>query len=730
MFRCGIIFGLCLGPVVAAQATSFEDAVTLWHFHDAHDAAGADSVLEPTGKVRLKAPLEAEDREASIRRGGDGFVAEFGGSGCFVAGQGADGELNLPGDAMTLCVRLKDPSGKWDTSLFSKHGGHDALVYNFFTLDFGGAMSFGFELGLEGRPGMVQVKCPIAPTEADDWQDIVARYGGGKLQLFVNGILRDERAAQGALRTGNTEPCVVGGESTGGVPRRFFRGVMDHAALWNRALSDDEVTVLSGGVEEVAAYAARNEAKERERRANMPKEHAQLIEKANASVAEAAPKAAADPHRPIYHLATAANWINDPNGPIFFNGEYHMFFQHNPYGRQWGNMSWGHAVSKDLAHWEHRPIALTPNPNSYDSGGIFSGCCVIDDKGVPTILYTGVSPEVQCIATSSDGMNTWTKYEGNPVIPERPRDGLQGFRDPFAWREADAWYMVIGSGIDGEGGTALLYRSPDLRAWEYLHPLCVGFGKNWECPNFFPLGDKHVLVVSPHGQVRYSIGDYRDHKFAPGEWFPMDGSEGGPFYAPNCLEAPDGRRIMWGWVVSGGAEEYPWCGSLTLPRVLSLRPDGRLGVEPAEELALLRGANMHFENIALAEKAPNPLAEVQSDCFELLADIDPGNCDQVGFEVLCSPDGKEKAQIVYDNVALRMTVGAHGGDFQRLPGEKTVRLHVFVDKSLIEVFVNGRVAFTSWHRPPNSECRDINVFVRGPGAVVQSLDIWEMNTIW
>ena len=208
-------------------------------------------------------------------------------------------------------------------------------------------------------------------------------------------------------------------------------------------------------------------------------QHKELVAKAETSVAEAAVKAQKDPLRPIYHLTTAANWINDPDGPVFFEGQYHIFFQHNPYGDSWGNMSWGHAVSSDLAHWRHLPIALVPSPGSYDKDGVWSGCCVVD-KGVPTIIYTGVYPEVQCIARSYDGMKTWVKYESNPVIAKRPRDDLQGFRDPFVWKEKDGWYMVLGSGIKGQGGAALLYRSKDLTEWEYMHPLCVDFGENWE----------------------------------------------------------------------------------------------------------------------------------------------------------------------------------------------------------------------------------------------------------
>ena len=175
-----------------------------------------------------------------------------------------------------------------------------------------------------------------------------------------------------------------------------------------------------------------------------------------------------DIQRPAYHFLPEKNWINDPNGLIQFNGEYHLFYQHNPVAAVWGNMTWGHAVSLDMVHWKHLPFALLPD-QPYDKDGVFSGCTV-NDNGIATILYTGTQPEVQCIATSSD-MWTFSKFSGNPVIATPP-EGLKttGFRDPYVWKEADGWYMVLGSGIEGAGGAILLYHSPDLRQWHYLHP--------------------------------------------------------------------------------------------------------------------------------------------------------------------------------------------------------------------------------------------------------------------
>src|SRR5262249_19954773 len=205
-------------------------AVAVWHMADLKDSAGKDSKLTLSGEVKLGVELAGAEKAASLKRGGDGKVAELQG-GWLDAGQGADKELNLTGNAMSLCIRLRDPSGKWNTSLLSKHGGHPRLVYNLFSVDLGSGMDLGFELGTD--KGMFQVSLPTAQFGGlGEWHDIIARYDGKRLELFVDGVLRDWRAASGKLRTNNPEPCLIGAESHDGKPVRPFHGFIDHAALW------------------------------------------------------------------------------------------------------------------------------------------------------------------------------------------------------------------------------------------------------------------------------------------------------------------------------------------------------------------------------------------------------------------------------------------------------------------------------------------------------------------
>ena len=210
------------------------------------DSAGKNSRLTVVGDVKLGVELHQGERAESLRRGGDGKAARFQG-GYLSAGQGADGELNLTGKALTLCLRLCDPTGAWNGPIFSKYGGHENLVYNVFAADLGGRV-LGFELGSAGVQGMRQVRVPLAEIGAAGWHDVIVRYDGRAIELFVDGLLRDEYLAGDPLREGNTEPCLIGAESVGGHVKTGFRGMIDHVALWNRPLADSEIAELSGAV--------------------------------------------------------------------------------------------------------------------------------------------------------------------------------------------------------------------------------------------------------------------------------------------------------------------------------------------------------------------------------------------------------------------------------------------------------------------------------------------------
>jgi beta-fructofuranosidase len=457
-----------------------------------------------------------------------------------------------------------------------------------------------------------------------------------------------------------------------------------------------------------------------------------------------------DHHRPRYHFLPPSNWMNDPNGLIQWDGQYHLFYQYNPLDARWGVIHWGHAVSSDLVHWSDLPIALSPTPGGPDADGCWSGC-IVDNGGVPTMLYTGVREQAQrpCLATSADGLVTWQMHSGNPVIAALPEE-LEGidFRDHCVWREGDTWYQLIGGKLASGGGAALLYRSRDLVEWEYLHPLCVGdpaeSGAIWECPDLFTLGGgKHVLMVSPIPlrKTLYFIGAYADHRFLPERLETVDA--GGHFYAPQSMVDGRGRRLMWGWIWEGRTEAAQlaagWAGVMSLPRVLSSRPDGTLGFAPAAELAALR--DRHWRWDALQISADQPLGGVRSDAVEIIAEFDPGGADVFGVDVRCSADGGERTRIAYDRERQWLEIDRsqasaspedqhdRQGGALTLDEAETLTLRIFVDRSVIEVFANGRMCLTS-RVYPLAESLGVALFAQGGSVDVRSIDIWNMRSIW
>jgi len=430
-------------------------------------------------------------------------------------------------------------------------------------------------------------------------------------------------------------------------------------------------------------------------------------------------KAARDPDRPRYHFQPPPSWMNDPNGPFFWKGEYHMFYQYNPDKPYHADMHWGHAVSRDIVHWTDLPIALAPTPGGPDEGGCWTGCTV-DHDGVPTIIYTGVQPQTQCIAVSMDDMITWQKYEGNPVISAPPAGlTVTGFRDPCAWKEGDAWYVIIGSGIEGIGGTSLLYKSKDLINWEYMHPLyeCDTAHTMHECPDFFPLGDKYVLITSPYDGTHWDVGTYADHKFRPEAHGKIDW---GNYYAAKTMADDRGRRIIWGWVTEGRSVEEQikagWSGVLSFPRILTLLPDNTLCIEPAPELGTLRGHHWSFRNIQLSPSDKMPLAGVQADCMEVIARFEPSDAETFGVVV------QGANTIAYDRREQEVA-----GAPLKLASDEDLTLRIYVDRSVTEVFANSRVCKTLRIYRGTSEKSGVSVFANGGSAKVKSIDVWEIH---
>ena len=480
-----------------------------------------------------------------------------------------------------------------------------------------------------------------------------------------------------------------------------------------------------------------------------------------------------DPHRPTYHFLPPSSWMNDINGAIYWKGRYHIFYQHNPHGGYWKWMQWGHASSVDLVHWVHHPIALTPTLDGPDRDGCFSGSALVSKEGMPTQIYYGV-PAGECIATSCDDLLIrWTKHPGNPVIPQ-PGSGGPDYQvcdhvhDPCAWLEGDTYFALTNRRHpNGSGDGAYLFKSVDLFNWQYSG-LFYTSDRRWtesdeDCavPDFFPLGDRHMLLFVSHLQsTQYYLGKLENDRYTP-ETHARMSWPGGQLGGSRTLLDNQGRRIYFDWVrESRGVDRERgsgWSGVMTLPRVLSLSEDRTLCIDPVSELKMLRFNLRMREHIHLLSNSEILLDDVRGDCLELEAEIVVEARSTIGFKVRCSPGGEEQTMIMYDDLArmLRIDFGQSTLDedisypyyrnvdaLSRLPKKKqlvtvqeapfeldeseTLHIRIFIDRSLLEVFANRRQCITQRIYPSRSDSNRIALFSKGGSAYFSQLKVWDM----
>ena len=435
-----------------------------------------------------------------------------------------------------------------------------------------------------------------------------------------------------------------------------------------------------------------------------------------------------EPLRGQFHFSPRRGWNNDPNGLVFFRGEYHLFFQHNPYGWGWGNMHWGHAVSKDLVHWDELGDKLVPD----DMGAMFSGSAVVDwtnssgfgdGKSPPLILlYTAAgNPTTQCLAWSRDG-RTFTKYEGNPILKEI----TPGNRDPkVIWHAPTSrWVMTLYVEVD-KRHVIQFFGSKDLKEWTYLSST-EGF---YECPDFFELpvegqpGRSRWVLTGASSE--YMVGEFDGTTFRP-ETPKLPGHRGRGFYAAQTfsdIPANDGRRIQIGWFQTA-TKGMPFNQSMTVPLELRLRETTagpRMTWSPARELASLREQSRRLNPFTLAAGGPRELFSGRGELLDIDAEFEPGQATSVTFTV-------RGQTFAWEGKTAEIVANSHRAPAPLENGRQSFRL--LVDRTGVELFMSGGLTYVPLPEAPAFEAKSITVEAKGGDVRFTRLDVHDLRSAW
>jgi fructan beta-fructosidase len=433
-------------------------------------------------------------------------------------------------------------------------------------------------------------------------------------------------------------------------------------------------------------------------------------------------------YRPQFHFSPAKNWTNDPNGLVYYAGEYHLFFQHNPEGVNWGSMTWGHAVSPDLLHWKQLDHAIYPD----ELGTIFSGSAVVDhqntsgfqtggEKPIVCIYTSAGKPFTQSIAYSVDRGRTWTKYAKNPVLAHI----VGGNRDPkVIWHEPTRkWIMALYL----DKNDYALFSSPNLKEWQRICDVPLpGAG---ECPDFFPIavdGDaKQIKWLFWGGNGTYRLGTFDGAAFKP-QTDPLRSIYGANDYAAQTysdIPAADGRRIQIAWMVGGKYPDMPFNQQMTIPRELTLRttPEGpRLHMMPVREIESLRVKKHAWTDLAIAPGS-NPLEALEGELWDIEAEFEVDAAARLIFAARGEP-------IRYD--AQKGELICLGRTTPMAPQDGRIKLRVLVDRTTIEIFAaDGRYPICSCFLPDPTD-RSLSLSIEAGKATAKSLTIHSLKSAW
>jgi fructan beta-fructosidase len=467
-------------------------------------------------------------------------------------------------------------------------------------------------------------------------------------------------------------------------------------------------------------------------------------------------------YRPQYHFSPAVNWTNDPNGLVYSNGEYHIFYQYNPFDNKWGHMTWGHAVSKDLVHWKHLPPAIKEENGIM----IFSGTCVVDKnntsglgkagKGPMVAIYTGHTDTIQSqmLAYSNDNGRTWTKYSHNPILNLHKKD----FRDPqvFWYEPKKYWVMIVSLPIEHK---VQLYKSKNLLQWTFLSEFGPAGDVSgiWECPALFqvPLADdaakkKWVLTNSISSTMQYFVGEFDGTTFqneTPADTI-LRPDEGPDFYAGIVYnQLPAAQKpvmIAWAnnWQYANDIPTYPWKGAMTLPRELTLEKNEDkwlLKQKPVDNIEKLKGQLLADESVLVTDHKTYDTVgrqlEIETE-FRPSAGVSgiklavgDGNYVEIGYDAYAKKLYMDRSHCISHSVNKNYDRLARFETSLALD-DSIISLHIYFDNSIIEVFANDGTTNMTMQVFPAENDNGVQLFSSGGTATFDKIRMWKMKSAW
>ncbi len=626
--------------------------------------------------------------------------------------------------------------------------------------------TWSFQLGIGNK--WVEVWSRDKVLEKNKWSHVAATFDKktSTAKIYLNGeLIAEEKTPENRginisaakLRVGKNNEAL----SLNGVfDYHMFNGLIDELKIYNKALTEEEIQnqyredlTIHNGVIPTIDYK---------------------------DIGLDARVYDGDRYRPQYHAIPAGHWMNEPHAPIYYNGKYHLFYQHNPQGPFFHQIHWGHWVSDDMVHWEQLPVALAPEKGDIAPDGVWAGDATYDKDGNPVLLFTAgndskIPNQAVGLATPKNlndpKLIEWEMY---PQIVNEQKTGMGKigeFRDNFTWKDDGKWYQIITSNSPSTGsGTALIYVSEDLYNWEYKGELYTAnvskypyLGTVWELPVLLTIRDqkgneKHILTVLPAGakadvEVFYWIGEFDkvNYRFIPDHEEPklMDLGDSKFTGGSGMVDPKTGRTLFFTIAQlingTGGNQFYydlGWAHNAGLPISLSLGDDGELRFDPIEELQSLRGQQVVSFTDKSLEEANQLIQNVKGDTLEIQLEIAAQDADKFGIKVRRTPNGQEETLLYYDkqqqsfyvdrnkttaDADMKMSSGVQGGKVDL--GSENLKLHVYLDRSMVEAYINSRKSLTTRVFPSKSDAMGLQLWADG-NIKIQSMKVWEVKSAY